>query len=111
MYCTNCGNPMNPNSNFCTKCGNGINNQNNNQVLSNDSKKVSIGSCIGISILTAIIIFMVPFIFNLIYNLITGNIINENLNYVLTLIQLNLPIWIIIFGPFVIYLIKKHKLK
>lgn len=110
MYCRSCGNQMDPNSNFCTKCGSNQNRTNDNQLSQNNGKKVSIGSCIGICIVTAIILFIGFFILKIAIVLITGDSINENLNYILSLIHIYLPILIIIFGPIILYLIRSNKI-
>lgn len=58
MFCTNCENQMDPNSKFCTKCGANVNGGSNNQTENTNNKKVSIGNCIGISVLTAVLLFI-----------------------------------------------------
>lgn len=105
MYCTNCGNQMDPNSKFCTKCGANVNGVSNNQVTNTNKKKVSIGSCIGTAILISVSLYVGTFILNVILNLVTGYTINENIISMLIYFE----ILFILFGPVIIYLIKSNK--
>ena len=112
MYCTKCGTKIEESNKFCPSCGNNIGNQNvvnnvNNSNAANNTviNKVSIGSCIGISVVAGIMFFILCFILRIMLIILTGNSID------IAFIQISLPILIILFGPFVIYAIKSIKNK
>lgn len=110
MYCTSCGNKLEENSNFCTKCGNKI--DNSNQVSNNKNNSVSIVKCIlqavGVGIGIFILLWMIKMFLNLYFGI---NISGTSFDTVITVIQIVLPIFIIIFGPWILYAIKVFRKK
>lgn len=109
-FCKRCGAQMNANSKFCTKCGSSADGVNNNVSMNN---KVSIRSCIGTSVLIAVILFIIPFIISLILNVVSGgrSYFGGVIWYIIKYLQITLPILIILFGPFILYLVKNNKSK
>lgn len=90
MYCTKCGNKLEENSKFCKACGNNIYGK---QTNNNENERVSFGKCFLQCLLVAMIVFILSFFVHIYF------------------LQVSLPVLIILFGPFILYVIRKLKNK
>ena len=106
MFCTECGNKLDQGTTFCTNCGARV--ENNVVITNNNVKGVSIASCIVTPLILAIVIFILPWIINIGLVLFEIDSPIKDSNLIISL-QIILPILIIIFGPFILYAIKKSK--
>lgn len=93
MYCTKCGNKLEENSKFCPACGNNMDGTQTTTINNNEKEKVSFGKCFLQCLLVAMIVFILSFFVHIYF------------------LQVSLPILIILFGPFILYVIRKLKNK
>lgn len=111
MYCKKCGNQMEENSKFCNKCGFSIDSSLNSENMETQpvkkTNKVSFGKCILKCLLFSIVLFLGLGIIKMILSACGINM-SDNLNYVISLIQINIPVWIIILGPIILYIVKNR---
>ena len=86
MFCTKCGNPIDPNARFCNNCGEKIEKTESNTVVSNNNvnnnrkdKKLKTGLIIFVSVASLIIILGMVFLGIFIYKKINNAKINKEI--------------------------------
>lgn len=111
MFCTKCGNQIDPNSKFCNNCGNSINGDESVEEMPKEKNKVSFLKCFLQAFLIGILLFIVPYFIIIIFNVL-GIFTYDSIVYkILSFLQIIGSMFMILFGPIILYVIRVAKTK